>query len=196
MTGILVVCTANICRSPVAAAILADALSPAGIAVTSAGTHAVDGAAAAEQSRAYLRARLGARAGADADHRSHRLTRGMTTRADLLLTMTSAQRHWVSTEDPRTVRRSFTLRELSSLAPELAPDARFADLRGFAQACARLRSRIRRAPEELDVADPYGGAPAQYERSFDQIAEACTVIARSLTVHVAAAPGPEAGDDP
>ncbi len=90
MTGrleILVVCSGNTCRSPLAAALLAAQLERAGIGdridVTSAGTSAWDGAPASEGS--YL---VALERGLDlSPHRARMLTPEMVRRADLVLTM-------------------------------------------------------------------------------------------------------------
>jgi protein-tyrosine-phosphatase len=85
-TRILLVCTGNICRSPLAAALLERALAERGIdgiAVSSAGTGAWDGAPASEG--AYL---VGLERGLDlSGHRARLLTRELVDAADLVLTM-------------------------------------------------------------------------------------------------------------
>src|SRR2546430_14946762 len=86
MKQILLVCTGNICRSPLGAALLQRALAglgAEGIAVTSAGTGAWDGAPVSEG--AYL---VGLERGLDlSGHRAQLLTREMVDEADLILTM-------------------------------------------------------------------------------------------------------------
>src|SRR3989449_4219337 len=83
---ILLVCTGNICRSPLAAALLERALVERGIeglAVASAGTGAWDGAPVSEG--AYL---VGLERGLDlSGHRARLLTRELVDGADLILTM-------------------------------------------------------------------------------------------------------------
>jgi protein-tyrosine phosphatase len=81
---ILVVCTGNTCRSPLAEALLRSALQPLGnVTVTSAGTGAWEGAPASEG--AYL---VGLENGLDLSaHRATMLTRELVASADLILTM-------------------------------------------------------------------------------------------------------------
>src|SRR5256885_17119351 len=81
---VLFVCTGNICRSPLAAALLERALKERGIdvTVTSAGTGAWDGAPASEG--AYL---VGLERGVDlSSHRARLLTREPVENAGLVLT--------------------------------------------------------------------------------------------------------------
>lgn len=83
---VLVVCTGNTCRSPLAAAMLAEALAASGrpdVVVSSAGTGAWEGAAASEGS--YL---VGLERGLDLSaHRARLLTRALVDESDLVLTM-------------------------------------------------------------------------------------------------------------
>lgn len=86
MKRILVVCSGNTCRSPLAAALLTRALQAAGrgdIAVESAGTGAWDGAPASEGS--YL---VALEHGLDLSaHRARMLDAALVESADLILTM-------------------------------------------------------------------------------------------------------------
>src|SRR5690348_647746 len=85
-TRVLLVCTGNICRSPLAEALLRRALEERdlkGVEVSSAGTGAWDGAPASEG--AYL---VGLEQGIDlSGHRARLLTPAMVDEADLILAM-------------------------------------------------------------------------------------------------------------
>ena len=88
---ILVVCSGNTCRSPLAAAMLAEKLAAApefaGVTVTSAGTAAWDGAPVSEGS--YL---VALERGLDLSaHRARMLTSDQIRDADLILTMSETQ---------------------------------------------------------------------------------------------------------
>lgn len=86
MKSIVIVCTGNICRSPLAEAIMKRELArraPGRFAVSSAGTGAWDGASASEG--AYL---VAIENGLDvSDHRARLLTRELVEKADLIFTM-------------------------------------------------------------------------------------------------------------
>lgn len=104
---VLYVCTANICRSPSAAAILRDACLP-DVQVTSAGTVASDGSPGCAMATALQ--------GRSDQHRSQRLTAGHLAWADLVLTAAREHQPAVVSLDPRARSRTFTIRQAGRLA--------------------------------------------------------------------------------
>ena len=183
--SILVVCTGNICRSPVGEAILHDALSGAGIDVTSAGTHAAAGRAAAPETVEFVSRHLGR----ELDHVGRQLDKPTAEAADLIITMTEEHRSWVAGIAPRTVRRIFTLVELEQVLALLPREQSFDTVRELAMAASRLRVRAGIDSTSKDVADPYGGPAEGYEESFRLVAEACGRIVPALRQHLHLDPG-------
>src|SRR5438094_9980874 len=105
--NVLFVCTGNICRSPLAGALLERALKERGleVSVTSAGTGAWDGAPVSEG--AYL---VGLERGLDlSSHRARLLTRELVEEADLILTM--ARHHRARVDELGGGGRVFVLGE-------------------------------------------------------------------------------------
>ncbi|RDK02778.1 low molecular weight protein-tyrosine-phosphatase [Paraburkholderia lacunae] len=108
MNTILVLCTGNICRSPMAAALLAKAMPQ--IRFFSAGTAAVIGAAADKTAVALLRETK-----VDiSNHRSQQLSSWMLTAADLVIVMDEGQRNFVETLHPVCKGKVFRLCEFAN----------------------------------------------------------------------------------
>lgn len=111
MTTILMVCTANICRSPVAAALLRDRLRQRGLAgwsVQSAGTWAVAPRAASRYSIDVMD-----RYGFDiSDHRSTMVNEDHLRAADLVLTMEIGHAEALRAEFPQQADKVFMLSEM------------------------------------------------------------------------------------
>ncbi len=120
MTRILLVCTGNICRSPMAECIMHQEFNERGedVEIQSAGTGAWDGASASEG--AYL---ISLENGLDlSPHRAALLTRDLIEQADLILTM--ARHHRVRVEELGGSGKTFLLGEY---AGEAGADAEVRD---------------------------------------------------------------------
>lgn len=158
MTSILVICTGNICRSPIAEGLLRDALHRRFVdgapEVASAGTGGLEGSGAKPES-VRAAAELGMDIGA---HVARRLTAGMADDSDLLLCMATDHRD-VFAGSPRS-ERAFTLKEIVRLLESLPPPMPGAgpstlDERIAAANMARRRGAVA-ASRDDDIADPLG----------------------------------------
>lgn len=176
MGAILVVCTGNICRSPVAEAAL-QANLPDGITVSSAGTHAALGRTAVPETDEFVSRKLGF----VLDHNVQQLSNQHVDAADLILTMTTEQREWVAREAPRAVRRTFTLRELDQILALSSQGSDPETVRSLALEASRLRSRVGTAGVDLDITDPYGGTAEGYDSSFQQVLASALRIADAIS---------------
>lgn len=159
MTSILVICTGNICRSPIAEGLLRDALhrrfGERAPDVSSAGTSGLEGSGAMPESVQAV-AELGIDIGG---HVARRLTPAMADRSDLLLCMSSEHRDKLAARSDRD-DRAFTLKELVRLletlpaaAPDQGPD--IVSERIAAANSARRRGAVPLSRDD-DVADPLG----------------------------------------
>ncbi|VWB36522.1 protein-tyrosine-phosphatase [Burkholderia lata] len=100
---LLVVCVGNVCRSPMAQALLAARLP--GVDVQSAGIGALDGQPADPHAIGLMHER-----GLDlATHRARQVSSRHVTRADLILTMDLGQKRWLERRHPFLCGRVFRL---------------------------------------------------------------------------------------
>jgi len=147
-TKILLVCTGNICRSPLAAALLQRALTERGVEgmdVSSAGTGAWDGAPVSEG--AYL---VGLERGLDLSaHRARLLTRELIEQADLVLTM--ARHHRARVDELGGEGRVFVLGEYAGREGDEAEvsDPFGGDLEVYRDTCVELEALIGAAVERI-----------------------------------------------
>jgi protein-tyrosine phosphatase len=177
MTEILVLCTANVCRSPMAQAMLAGALAARGepARVLSAGVAARPAVPVPGEVAAVL-----AGYGLDAaGHRSSPVTGADLARADLILALAREHLRHAVVAVPEAWPRAFTLRELARRGTQAGPRAPGEPLGGWLARAHDGRSRLALLGdgEPDDVADPAGGRRADYERAAAEISAAVARIA-------------------
>jgi protein-tyrosine phosphatase len=168
VTDVLFVCTANLCRSPMAAEIFRHRLGERSAIVTiaSAGLLEPDLPAVEGVRRALVGRGLDA-----GDHRSRRLDAELVRGADLILGLERQHVREVVVLDPATWSRAFTLKEIvrrgEAAGPREAgePWPRWLDRVHF----GRQRADLLGSSPDDDVADPMGGALEDYEATADEL---------------------------
>lgn len=183
---VLVVCTGNVCRSPLAAAVLRKHLEPCGtdVVVASAGLQALEGRPI-DPPVAAEAARLGVDV---AGHRGRPFVAAEAAAADLVIVATRRQRALAVERAPSIVRRAFTLLELDAVLAQLDADDVGVDveatprerLSGVVRAANRGRGPAVRGVA-IDLPDPYRGSPTLHRGVADLVDASATRIAeRSL----------------
>jgi protein-tyrosine phosphatase len=165
---VLVLCTANICRSPVGAALLARALDERGVSaqVRSAGRLSGGWSATPENVEAMRRR------GVDlSGHRSTVATPRLVAGSDLVLGMAREHVRDAVALDPTVWPRAFTLKELVRRGDAIGPRAAgepVGDWLARARADRELAAMLGSSPDD-DVEDPMGQPLARYEAAADEI---------------------------
>jgi protein-tyrosine phosphatase len=189
--SVLVVCTGNICRSPLAEQLLRARFAAAGVpaVVQSAGTGALVGYEMTPQA-ASLSQRYG---GDPAAHSARQLTPALIADADLILTATRQHRADTVSLVPRALRHTFTLNQFARLVAaagttERAPVVESVEttdtdtLRDYVAEMAATRGY---APPALhvdddDIIDPYRQSQAIYDQAGAAIDAAVATITAGL----------------
>jgi protein-tyrosine-phosphatase len=137
MKTILFVCTANICRSPMAAALMHKRIAEWGLAdqveVQSAGMWARDGERASDGATMVL----GRRGISLQEHRSQMMTSELLEAASIVLVMEEEHRRSLFYLDPKHLRKVFLLTEMVGHSEEIA-DPYGGPLEGYAETADQL----------------------------------------------------------
>ena len=185
MAQVLLVCTGNICRSPMAEALLRSALQrhpgDAAPAVASAGTIARDGAPAMPEA-----VKAAAELGVDvSSHSAHRLRPEDIRDADLIVGMAAEHLEDVQALVPDAQSRTFTLKELVRLLEDTGSrpvDATASDV-GVAVVVSDAHRRRTGSPaiaDEDDVMDPLGLSLHGYRVVASELEDLCERLASGL----------------
>lgn len=141
MKTILFVCTANICRSPMAAALMRHHLTEMSLSgevtVKSAGVWAIPGARASEGGSTVLEQR-----GISLeDHRSQQMTADLLREADIVLVMEEEHRRSLFYMEPKHLRKVFLLSEMVGRSDGIS-DPYGGPLEGYTRTAAQLDELI------------------------------------------------------
>jgi low molecular weight protein-tyrosine phosphatase len=183
MSRILIVCTGNICRSPMAAGFLRRALvnrfGEAAPEVGSAGTAGWEGSAAMPEST-----QAAAERGVDiGDHVARLLDKDMVRDADLIVCMAAEHRDAIVALVPEAEGITFTLKELVRLLDQLPPAPAGGgpgELAARVLAASEVRREGGTSPWDEDVADPLGQPVASYRAIAWELDELMTRMVDGL----------------
>lgn len=175
---ILIVCTGNICRSPMGERLFQagfDSLAPGEFEVSSAGTAALQGHDIEPRVAGFINV-FGA---SSSGFCSRQLTEDILSDKDLVLTMTRTHRSQVLQLAPGMLRRTLTVRELARLLPAVEGDARATAVERWRTAlpkALRLRTARTSDPAGDDVTDPFRREDAVYQQMVRELVPAVRSI--------------------
>jgi protein-tyrosine phosphatase len=180
--NVLVLCTGNVCRSPYVERRLRQELAGTGIAVTSAGTHALVGRDMDAGTRELLQ-----HSGIDIEGFTAReLTAELVSGADLVIAAAREHRAAAARLHPAAMRRTFTLRDLADLlsgvsAGELGTPASDASwVQHVAETASRRRAEVPARQHGVDVTDPIGGPPSVFAQMAAEVDDSLVPVVRAL----------------
>ena len=175
---ILTVCTGNICRSPMAERLLQagfDDMAPGEFTVTSAGTGALVGSGIEPHVAGFVNV-FG---GDSTNFVSRQLSTDILAGQDLVLALSRAHRSKIVELAPGLLRRTFTLRELARLLPNIDGQADVGASERWTAALGRalrLRTANPGGPEEDDVVDPYRRSEETYQQMVHELTPAVDAL--------------------
>ncbi len=164
--GIIVLCTANMCRSPMAAALLSRRLATLGVSVPVRSAGMLPGGDPPGPEVISVMARRGVDI---ASHRSHLARAADLARAGLVLAMARDNLRCAVILEPDAWPRSFTLKELVRRGEQIGPRRPGEPLCGWLSRAHAGRERLSLLGDsaEDDVADPTGGPLGAYTETAD-----------------------------
>ena len=171
--GIVVLCTANVCRSPMAAALLARQLSGLGVAALVRSAGMLRGGDPPLPEVISVMARYGIDI---TGHRSRVACAADLDRASLVLAMARDNLRYAVVTEPRAWPRAFTLRELIRRGEQVGPRPPGEPFSGWLSRvhAGRERAALLGDSADDDVPDPAGGPLSAY-------ADVAGLLDRSLT---------------
>ncbi len=161
-------CTGNICRSPMAEAFLRHRLEEIGVEARVHSAGLLDSGRRATDEGVAVLADLGLDT---SEHRSRRITAQMVQDADLVLCMAREHLREAVLLVPEAWPRSFTLKELVRRAEQTGPrpgEEPFDEWLGKLHA-GRTRTALLGSSGDDDVADPIGGSWSVYKTTAAEI---------------------------
>lgn len=178
---ILVVCTANVCRSPMGAALLRRSLSVAGldIGVSSAGVRAGDHSLSVDA----LAVEAMAQRGLDiSGHQPTPVSPAAVAGADLVVAMTRHDLREVVVASPEAFGKTFTWKQVIRKSAETSCDPGWQSWMNALNQGRSARDLLTPEPAD-DIPDPYGRPLADHVACADELATLADQLALVLGVH-------------
>lgn len=172
---VLTVCTANICRSPMAAGFLRAGAKAVDVRLRVASAGLLKSGVDVEPETAAVMAERGIDV---SGHRSHQLQDVDIAAADLILTMERNHTRQVVGRDADALSKTFPILEFCDLGRRHGPPAADEPVLDWVRRLGdtpRL-DRLRRSDQADDISDPYGGPRRGFEKTAEQLDRICWTV--------------------
>ena len=185
--GVLVLCTANVCRSAMGAPLLARRLTRLGVTVPVRSAGMLGDGAPPDPVAVTVMAGYGIEIAA---HRSRLVRPDDLAQASLVLTMARENLRYAVVTEPGAWPRAFTLKELIRRAEEIGPRAPGEPFPAWLDRAHRGRERasLLGGSARDDVPDPTGGPARDYAATAALLDELMARLAELGWCHAAPAP--------
>src|ERR1017187_455640 len=176
--GIVVLCTANVCRSPMAAALLARRLATLGVTVPVRSAGMIGGGDPPHPEVVSVMASYGIEI---TSHRSRIVCAADLAPASLVLAMTREHLRHAAITEPGAWPRAFTLKELIRRGERIGPRPPGEPFSGWLSRAhaGRARTSLLGDSPDDDVADPAGGPLRAYTDTAGLLDRLVTRLARA-----------------
>ncbi len=165
---LLMMCTANQCRSPMAEAIATAQLGSRGVPATVRSCGMLEGGVEPAAGAVRAMKNLGLEI---SSHLSSRLDPDTLNAANLVLAMERRHLTEIAALDMDALGRSFTMRELAQLAPQVGPRSASTSIGSWIEQANRFRdpTSVLSYETDSDIKDPMGGTQRAFNRSANEI---------------------------
>jgi len=190
-SGILVLCTANVCRSPMAAALLARHLARLGVTVPVRSAGMLSDGVAPDPAAVSAMTSYGI---GIAEHRSRVAYPDDLAQAGLVLAMARENLRYAVVTEPAVWPRAFTLKEIIRRAERIGPRPPGEPFPSWLARvhAGRERSMLLGGSAADDVADPTGATPRAYADTASLLDQLVTRLIGLGWAHTIVSPLPDA----
>ena len=180
--GVLMLCTANVCRSPMAAALLARRLVALGVTTPVRSAGMIGGGDPPHPEVVSVMASYGIEI---TPHRSRIVCAADLAPASLVLAMARDHLRHAAITEPGAWPRAFTLKELIRRGERIGPRQPGEPFSGWLSRAheGRARTSLLGDSSDDDVADPAGGPPRAYAETADLLDRLVTRLAELGWAH-------------
>lgn len=182
MEKILFVCTANVCRSPMAEAFLRSELQARSVNVQVQSAGFFKSGSPADKTVLRVMRELGFDV---SDHHSAKVLNELSREPDLIIVMARDHLRSLAKLDPRCIDKAFTFKEFVRLAGIEGPRQEGEKVSAYIERvrAGRSASSLSSPGKEEDVEDPIGGRKVSFSRCAAELQRLVRALAEQIYPH-------------